>query len=495
VEKALGVIGLGTMGAALARNAARNGVFTIVYNRTAKKTDEFIAEYGEEGNITGKKTYEDFIAALPTPRAILIMVKAGDAVDKVIEDIAPLLEKDDIIIDGGNSHYKDTARRADALQATSYKLQAHPIRYLGMGISGGEEGALNGPSLMPGGNESAYEDLTPLLEDIAASDGARGRCVTYLGEGGAGHFVKMVHNGIEYGMMQIIAECYDYLKTLGEFSNEQLAETFEAWGKSDELGGFLMEITGEIFKKGDGESNTPSPVSSPLGRGRSGKHLIDLIADRAGRKGTGRWTIEAALEYGVPVPTISAALFARIVSGDSDLRDRAGKAGLPESLDTSEPLFPPLKMSSAVRSACELSIFLSYMQGFELLKKASEDEEWNLNLSEVARIWRGGCIIRSTMLPLFQRAYGSDTKEAKAAKEAILERFDGNRQYEWRHTVDLGTSRGIPLPALCASLAYYDSIRRDWLPQNLTQAQRDYFGAHGFERIDKKGSFHTDWQE
>lgn len=472
---ALGVIGLGTMGANLARNAARHGASVVVYNRTAEKVDEFVRDFGSEGNIVGKKTIADLVRELPTPRAILLMVSAGSPVDAIIDELVPLLQSGDIIIDAGNSHYKDTERRLEMLKARG-------IRYLGMGVSGGEKGALTGPSMMPGGDESAYRELEPLFRKMAA-DCAGGKCVAYIGPGGAGHFVKMVHNGVEYALMQIIAECYDYLKTLGKFSNAQLAETFEAWNQAEELQGFLIEITGKIFRKKEDPST---------GSGQASQDLIDLIVDRAEGKGTGRWTVETAFDYGIPVPTISAALNARITSGVSLRECYGGK--LPSILDTSEPIAPPLKERSIVRSACELSMLVAYLEGFFLMESIGKEKGWNLNLSEIARIWRGGCIVRSHVLPHFQGAYGTDQRLAKAEKEWLLERLSGERQYEWRHVVDLGTSRGVPLPAMCAALAYYDSIRRMRLPQNLIQAQRDFFGAHTYKRTDKEGVFHTEWE-
>src|SRR3989344_68661 len=467
---ALGVIGLGTMGANLARNAARNGALVVLYNRTVEKVDDFLQAYGSEGHIVGKKSIEDLVRDLPTPRAILLMVPAGDPVDAVINELENVLQKDDILIDGGNSHYKDTERRLEMLKEKG-------IRYMGMGVSGGEKGALMGPSMMPGGDESAYRILEPLFQKMAADDGMGGKCVTYVGPGGAGHFVKMVHNGIEYALMQIIAECYDYLKTIGTFTNAQLAETFEAWSQSEELQGFLMEITGKIFRKKDEDVKTD---------------LVDLIVDRAEGKGTGKWTVETAFDYGVPVPTISAALNARITSGVSLREHYAGK--LPESLDTSEAVAPPLKERSIVRSACKLSMLVAYLEGFFLMEVVGKEKGWNLRLGSLARIWRGGCIIRSNFLPHIQGAYGEDQRQAKAEKEWFLDYFARDWQYEWRHVVDLGTSRGVPLPSMYAALAYYDSIRRERLPQNLIQAQRDFFGAHTYERMDKKGVFHTEWE-
>jgi 6-phosphogluconate dehydrogenase len=459
----LGVIGLGTMGANLARNAARSGAKVAVYNRTSEKTDAFIKEHGSEGEFIACKTLKELVDALEAPRPILIMVKAGDPVDAVIEELTPLLSKDDILIDGGNSNYKDTERRSGS-----------GPRFIGMGVSGGEEGALNGPSMMPGGNEGAYKLIEPLLMKMAAHvedlevERSRGqkesRCVTFIGEGGAGHFVKMVHNGIEYGIMQLIAESYDILKSEGGKSNEELAEIFKSWNEGEDLSSFLVEITSEIFKKGD---------------------VLDVIKDAAGQKGTGRWTTESALEYGVAIPTINASLDARIISGSSDLRKKGQKI-LPESIE--QPYPRSEKLVSRVRIALELSIICAYQQGFSLMERASEEKGWDLDFSEIARIWRGGCIIRSSYLKKLQNTYKTGKVDPYE-----LERFEGENQLDWRRVIAIGTGRGIPLPAMTASLSYYDALRREKLPQNLIQAQRDFFGAHTYERVDKKGVFHTDW--
>lgn len=466
----LGVIGLGTMGANLARNAASNGAKVAVYNRTTETMAEFMKEYGDEGDFVGCETYEELTAALDGPRVILLMVKAGPAVDAVITDLLPHLQKEDILIDGGNSHYRDTQRRFDS-------LKEQEIHFIGMGVSGGEEGALEGPSMMPGADKEAYSHIEELLAAMAADDGLGGKCVAFLGEGGAGHFVKMVHNGVEYAIMQLLAESYDLMKTLGKYSNEELHETFKAWNETEELNSFLMEITADIFHKKD-----------PDGSG----DLIDKIKDAAKQKGTGKWTSQAAMDYGVAVPTITAGVDARILSGSTDIRKRT--KNLPEAIDTTEPEPKPEKFRSFVKSALELSIICAYQQGFDLIKAASDEYGWNVNLSECARIWRGGCIIRSKQLELWQAAYGDDAKPAKAAGEEIANRFRGERQNDWRMLLEYSNSRAIPTLAISASLNYYDTIRRDWLPQNLTQAQRDYFGAHTFERTDKSGTFHADWQ-
>lgn len=463
----LGIVGLGTMGANLARNAASKGVKVAVFNRTAETTAQFIKDYGSEGEFVSCKMYEELKDALKPPRAILIMVKAGPAVDAVIHDLLPHLDIGDILIDGGNSHYPDTKHRADELAESG-------IKFLGMGISGGEEGALDGPSLMPGGDQSAYKHVEPLLQQMAADDGIGGKCVSYVGPDGAGHFVKMVHNGIEYAAMQLIAESYQYLKEVGEFTNEQMAEEFAAWSQADDLKSYLLEITAAILRKKDDQSDA---------------YLIDVIKDSAGQKGTGKWTSQAALELGVPVPVITAAVDARIISGSAELRAQDH----PEELDFSEPLPKPNKLASQVRVALELSTIIAYHQGFQLMAAASKEYGWQLNLGEVARIWRGGCIIRSALLSHLQEAWGTDKKKARAARGTLTARFRGERQLDWRHVVDFSTSRGVPAPCFCAALSYFDSVRKERLPQNLIQAQRDFFGAHGYQRTDKEGEFHTKW--
>src|SRR3989344_8838011 len=449
----LGIIGLGTMGANLTRNAARNGATVAVFNRTPEKVEEFVKAYGKEGSFIPCNTLAKLCAALKGPRAILLMVKAGEAVDSLIGELTPLLSKGDILIDGGNSHYRDTERRQELLKKKG-------IHFLGMGVSGGEEGALKGPSMMPGGPKEAYATLEPLLMKMAADDGAKGKCVTYIGPGGSGHFVKMVHNGIEYALMQLIAEAYHLLKVEGGKTNEELAEIFAEWNKGEDLQSFLMEITAKIFQKKEG-----------------GNDLIALLNDAAGQKGTGKWTVDAALSYGVAIPTITAGVDARIVSSAKDFRVQRSKE-VPVSIE--QPSSKHEKLISRVRIALELSIINAYAQGFQLLIIASEQEKWNLNISEIARIWRGGCIIRSALLPTVQEMFKGDKKAALAVRE----RFAGERQLEWRKAVSLGVLRGIPLPAMSASLSYFDAYRLAWLPQNLIQAQRDFFGAHGFEWLD-----------
>lgn len=462
----LGVIGLGTMGANLARNAARNGVCVAIYNRTKDKTDAFMKNFKSEGEFIACHSLDALVKVLKPTRPILIMIKAGEPVDAVIHELTPLLQKGDIIIDAGNSHYKDTERR-------TLETSAHGLRFIGMGVSGGEKGALDGPSIMPGGDESAYKELNPLFMKMAADDGDGGKCVAYIGPGAAGHFVKMVHNGIEYALMQLIAESYDLLKFEGNKSNAELAEIFGDWNRGEDLQSYLMEITAKILTKKDE---------------MTGGDLIDVIKDSAGQKGTGKWTTEAALTFGVPIPTINAAVDARVLSGSVTLRDRGIKL-LPESIEQAYP--KPEKLVSRVRIALELSSMWAYQQGFYLMEKASTTEGWHLKLSEIARIWRGGCIIRSAFLAKLEHLY----RDEKKVKQYILERLAGERQLDWRRTIAIGMGRGIPLPAMTASLCYYDALRRESLPQNLIQAQRDFFGAHGFQRVDRDGMFHLQWEE
>lgn len=465
----LGVIGLGTMGANVARNAARNGAKVAVFNRTTDVMTKFMNDFKEEGNFAGCESYEDMVKALHGDRAFLIMVKAGPAVDAVIADLLPHLKKGDIIIDAGNSHYPDTERRVT-------ELKEKGIRFLGMGVSGGEVGALEGPSMMPGGDKSAWEDCKDLLSKMAADDGQGGKCVAYIGEGGAGHFVKMVHNGIEYGIMQLLAESYDVLKNVGEYSNAELAETFEAWNEGEDLRSFLVEITAKAFEKKD-----------DLGKGE----LIDKIHDAAGQKGTGKWTTISALHYGVAIPTINAAVDARIMSGSADLRKKHSTN--PVRKDLEEPLPKEGQMRSIARSALHLSTLTAYAQGFELMKVASVEHKWDLDLSECARIWLGGCIIRSVLLQTFADAFSSDKARQNDAAMYADQQWSGEKQVHLRLFLELANSRGIATPSTSAAMNYYDTLHRKDLPQSLVQAQRDFFGAHTFKRKDKDGTFHTEW--
>ncbi len=458
----LAVIGLGTMGANVARNAAHHGAAVAVYNRTKERTKEFMDAHASEGNFMPAETLEDLVNELAAPRKVLLMVKAGDAVDAVLDELLPLLKKGDILIDGGNSHFADTIRRDE-------RCRKKGIFFVGMGISGGEEGALKGPSIMPGGSPEAYEQLAPILTAIAADDGAGGKCVAHIGQGASGHFVKMVHNGIEYGLMQLIAETYDVLKSVGDVSNEKFGEMYASWN-TGVMESFLLEITAKIF-----------PVKDP----ETGEAMIDVIKDAAGQKGTGKWTTEAAMSLGVAIPTITAAVDARIMSAHITERKKLS-VELPEALP--EPM-QYTSLSELAKDAYACASICSYLQGFDLLEAASEDHKWNLNLAEVARIWRGGCIIRSGLLPLFQEFFADAD-----ARHKVFDLFMGKAQQHWRNFVLLAAERGIPAPAMSASLAWYDSVRRKRLPQNLVQAQRDFFGAHTYERLDREGVFHTQWE-
>ncbi len=458
------VLGLATMGANLARNCARRGHDVVVFNRTPEKTDDFLKRFGAEGKLRGAKSLQELVSLLPSPRVLILMVKAGDPVDQLIRDLVPLLSKGDILIDGGNSLYTDTQRREKDCAAKG-------VNFVGMGISGGEEGALLGPSIMPGGTEEAYRVLEPLVTSIAAEDGAGGKCVTHVGTGGAGHFVKMVHNGIEYGVMQLLCEAYHLLKHAG-YANAELAGIFKEWSVADDLRSFLVEITAEIFSVKDKET---------------GKDLVDLILDAAGQKGTGKWTTDAAMGYGIAVPTITAAVDARIVSSGKDFRVSTAAQAKPETIGSAAD---KKQLLADVRRALDCSILNDYAQGFELIRAADQAEKWGVNRSEVARIWRGGCIIRSAVTEEYQHAFAGD----KEASKRLRERCQGEAQKAWRRVVAYGASMAIPLPAMSASLSYFDGYRTANLPQNLLQAQRDLFGAHTYRRVDQPGVYHADWK-
>lgn len=469
-KRTFGVIGLAVMGENLALNVESRGFPIAVYNRTASKTKEFMETRAVGKDVKAAYSLEEFVQILERPRKILVMVKAGPPVDAVIEQLKPLLEEGDMIIDGGNSLYEDTERRTRDLESTT------KLGFVGMGVSGGEEGALHGPSLMPGGTEFAYRELEPILTKIAAQVDD-GPCVTYVGPGGAGHYVKMVHNGIEYGDMQLIAEAYDVLKNGLGLSNQQLQETFAEWNRTDELNSYLIEITADIFKYVDPET---------------GHHLVDLILDSAGQKGTGRWTVLSSLELGVPIPTIYAAVNARVMSAYKDERVAASKElpGPGETYPGDAALFV-----DKVRDALYCSKMCSYAQGMALIAKASQEFNYNISLPESARIWKGGCIIRAGFLDKIRKAFAENPGLpnlllAPEFKQSILD-----RQEAWREVLVLANKLGIPVPAFSSSLDYFDSYRRANLPQNLTQAQRDYFGAHTYERTDKpRGEFfHTEW--
>ncbi len=454
------------MGQNLALNIARNGFPITVFNRSFDKTEATLARCEEGYEMVGAKTPEEACASLVRPRKVLLLVKAGEPVDLTIKSFLPFLQAGDMIIDAGNSHPDDTERRAAELAAKGF-------RFVGMGVSGGEEGALNGPSMMPGGDRSAYDELAPIVNKISAQvkDGA---CVTHVGTGSAGHFVKMVHNGIEYGDMQLIAECYDLMKNVLGMSHDDMANTFEEWNQGY-LESFLIEITARILRETDSETGQP---------------LVEVILDKAGQKGTGRWTSEIALRYGTPVPTMQAAVEARYLSAMKTQRVHAS-----EHLSGPPAQAPATDMIDAVRDALYCSKICSYAQGLDLLATADADKKWGLDLGDVARIWKGGCIIRARFLESIQAAYGNSKSLPNLLLDANLSAFIQKHQGAWRKVVALAAERGIPTLAMAASLSYFDSYRRASLPQNLTQAQRDLFGAHTFERTDKPNGefFHNEW--
>ena len=467
MTQSFGVIGLAVMGENLALNVERNGFPIAVYNRSREKTDEFMKTRAVGKNVKAGYTLEEFVGLLERPRKILIMVKAGGPVDAVIEQLKPLLDEGDILIDGGNSLFTDTDRRAADLESAKFT-------FIGMGVSGGEEGALNGPSLMPGGTKSAYQFLEPIFTKIAAKvdDGA---CVTYIGPGGAGHYVKMVHNGIEYGDMQLIAEAYDLLKNVAGLNSTELQQVFSDWNKTDELNSYLIEITADIFRKTD-----------------NGTALVEVVLDAAAQKGTGRWTVNNALELGVAIPTITAAVNARILSSIKTERGHAATL-LPGPTATFSG--DRTEFINKVRDALYCSKICSYAQGMALLSAASKAYGFELDLAECSRIWKGGCIIRAGFLDKIKKAFNDDPQLANLLLAPEFRDTVLSRQTAWREVIMEAARSGIAVPAFSSSLDYFDSYRRDRLPQNLTQAQRDYFGAHTYERTDKPGVFHTEWQE
>ena len=467
MPQAFGVIGLAVMGENIARNIERNGFPIAVYNRTWEKTEHFLNGPAKGAKALGARTLKEFVGALEKPRRVLLMVQAGKAVDAVLEELKTLLEPGDIVIDGGNSHFPDTDRRGAALAPTG-------IRFFGMGVSGGEEGALWGPSLMPGGDEAAYRALEPVLTKIAAKSDS-GPCVTYVGAKSAGHFVKMTHNGIEYGDMQLIAESYDLLKNIGGLSNAELAAAFGEWNRGD-LQSFLIEITAKI-------------VNFPDDQG-TGKTLIDLILDKAGQKGTGKWTTAAALDLGISIPTITAAVDARILSSMKAVRVQAAKVypapKPPANVDRKA-------LVGQVRSALYASKICSYAQGFDLMRAAGKEYGYGLKFGEIARIWKGGCIIRAVFLDRIRQAFEKNPELPNLLLDDGFRKEIEARVDDWRRVVTLAAQAGMTPPAMAASLAYFDSFRRERLPANLIQGQRDFFGAHTYERTDKPGAFHTHW--
>ncbi|MGD0975902.1 MAG: NADP-dependent phosphogluconate dehydrogenase [Candidatus Korobacteraceae bacterium] len=463
-----GVIGLGVMGQNLALNIEEHGFSVAVWNLETEWTQRFVQQNAGK-KFTGAKSLDEFVKGLRTPRRILMMIKAGEPVDSMIAQLSPLLQAGDILIDGGNSWFKDTQRREK-------EMRANRLRFFGMGVSGGEEGARHGPSLMPGGELEAYRELEPVLTAIAARSDS-GPCVTHVGPDGAGHFVKMVHNGIEYGDMQLIAEAYDLLHRALGFNADELARIFDDWNRTS-LKSYLIEITSQIFA-----------VKDP----RTGKPLVDVVLDKAGQKGTGKWTAEMALDLIVPAGTIAAAIEARVLSSMKDQRVAAARvlAGPQARFDGDRQ-----QAVAAIRDALYASKVCSYAQGMNLIQAGSEAYNWKINLREMARIWKAGCIIRAEFLNEIMQAYERDPRLANLLLDAEFRTRIQQAQQNWRWTLRLAIEHGIPVPSMTASLGYYDSYRTARLPQNLTQAQRDYFGAHTYQRADRpeEGFVHSDWQ-
>lgn len=464
-KQQIGVVGMAVMGRNLALNIESRGFSVSIYNRSKDKTDDVMAEH------PGKKlvpyySVKDFVDSLEKPRRILIMVQAGKGTDAVIDELKPLLDKGDIIIDGGNAYYKDTIRR-------NQQLSNEGFNFIGTGVSGGEEGALKGPSIMPGGQYEAYQLVAPILEQIAAK--ANGEpCVTYIGPDGAGHYVKMVHNGIEYGDMQLIAESYAMLKHAVGLSNQELSEVFADWNKG-ELDSYLIEITADIFRKKD----------------ENGQYLVDVILDAAGNKGTGKWTSQNALDLGEPLSLITESVFARYISAIKSQRVIA-------STQLSGPQLSGAARDrnewvEKIRKALYMGKIISYAQGFAQLAAASTENNWNLNYGDIAKIFRAGCIIRAQFLQKITDAYAGNSRVVNLLLTPYFKQTVEAYQQSLRDVVSLAVQQGIPVPTLSAAIAYYDSYRSAVLPANLIQAQRDYFGAHTYKRIDKDGVFHTDW--
>ncbi|XP_073020796.1 6-phosphogluconate dehydrogenase, decarboxylating 3, chloroplastic-like [Primulina eburnea] len=474
----IGLAGLAVMGQNLALNIAEKGFPISVYNRTTSKVDETKDRAQREGNLPlfGQYNPKDFVLSIKKPRSVIILVKAGAPVDQTIDALSAYMEPGDTIIDGGNEWYENTERRIS-------EVSGKGLLYLGMGVSGGEDGARNGPSLMPGGSHRAYLNIHHILDKVAAQVDD-GPCVTYIGEGGSGNFVKMVHNGIEYGDMQLISEAYDVLKNVGGLGNDELAAIFYDWNRG-ELESFLVEITADIFKVEDEDTG--------------GGYLVDKILDKTGMKGTGKWTVQQAAELSIAAPTIAASLDSRYMSGLKEEREAAAeifeKEGLKEELINNVAAVDKKKLIDDVRQALYASKICSYAQGMNLLRSKSVEKGWGLNLGELARIWKGGCIIRAVFLDRIKQAYQRNPGLANLLVDPEFAREMVQRQAAWRRVVGLAIQKGISVPGMSASLQYFDTYRRSRLPANLVQAQRDYFGAHTYERIDRPGSYHTEWSK
>ncbi len=463
----IGVTGLAVMGRNLARNLARHGFAVALHNRSPERTRTLVAEHGHEGTFVPSESVKDFVASLRRPRSVIIMVKAGDPTDAVISELVPLLDEGDVIIDCGNAHYADTRRR-------EHRLRGQDLHFVGSGVSGGEEGALNGPSIMPGGSPQSYQTLGPMFESIAAQvDGTP--CCVHIGPDGAGHFVKMVHNGIEYADMQLIAEAYDLLRSATGASPAQLAGTFRQWNEGD-LESFLIELTAEVLGHTDADTGRP---------------FIDIVLDQAEQKGTGRWTVQSALDLGIPITGIAEATFARSLSGHDDQRAAArrtyGTDLNPWAVDDQE------RFTEDVRKALYASKVVAYAQGFDQIAAGSKEYGWDIDRGAMATIWRGGCIIRARFLNRIREAYDEDPALPSLLVAPYFAQAVSAGVDSWRRVVAGAALAGIPTPAFSSSLAYYDGLRRDRLPAALIQGLRDNFGAHTYRRVDKSGAFHTMW--
>ena len=463
----IGVTGLGVMGRNLARNFARHGYTVALHNRTASRTTDMASQFGDEGTFVPAQSAREFVQALERPRRLVIMVNAGEATDAVIDEFAPLLESGDMIIDGGNAHFKDTRRREAALRQRG-------LHFVGMGVSGGEEGALHGPSIMPGGSPESYQSLGPMLETISAHVGGT-PCCTHIGPDGAGHFVKMVHNGIEYADMQLIAEAYDLLRYGAGFEPAQIAETFRTWN-TGRLDSYLIEITAEVLAHTDQAT---------------GKPFVDVVLDQAEQKGTGRWTVQDALDLGVPVSGIAEAVFARSLSGHADLRRAARQLPGPKPTGQGQAA----EFADQIEQALYVSKLVSYAQGWNMMDVGSREYDWGIDLGQIAVIWRGGCIIRAAFLDRIRAAYANNTDLPTLLADEEFGKDLAAAQDAWRNVVATAVRLGIPVPGFSAAMAYYDALRAGRLPAALIQGLRDYFGAHTYHRTDRDGTYHTLWAQ
>ncbi|WP_267623760.1 NADP-dependent phosphogluconate dehydrogenase [Enterococcus faecium] len=467
-KQQIGVVGMAVMGKNLALNIESRGYSVALFNRTGAKTTAVVEEHPDK-NFKATYTIEEFVESIEKPRRILLMVKAGPATDATIQELLPHLDKGDILIDGGNTFFKDTMRRNEELANSG-------INFIGTGVSGGEEGALKGPSIMPGGQKEAYALVAPILEQISAKAEDGAPCVTYIGPNGAGHYVKMVHNGIEYGDMQLIAESYDLMKNILKLSVEEMADIFKEWNQG-ELDSYLIEITADILTRKDDEG--------------TGKPVVDVILDAAGNKGTGKWTSQSALDLGVPLPLITESVFARYISAYKEERVQASK--ILSRTNDFEFTGDKKELVEKIREALYFSKIMSYAQGFAQLRVASKEFDWDLPFGEIAKIWRAGCIIRARFLQKITDAYDKNPEIENLLLDDYFVEITKKYQQSVRDVVALAVQAGVPVPTFSSAIAYFDSYRAERLPANIIQAQRDYFGAHTYERVDKEGIFHYSW--